>query len=83
MSENALFFLQYRAALLSLMVDVATMLGAPESTARADMEKALAFETKLAQVPVVCCVTRSRWHSAATHCVAVTDATVLADPDTL
>lgn len=32
------------------MVDVATMLGAQERTAQADMEKALAFETKLAQV---------------------------------
>lgn len=32
------------------MVDVATMLGAPERTAQVDMEKALAFETKLAQV---------------------------------
>lgn len=46
------FPLQYRTALLSLMVDVATMLGAQESTAQADMEKALAFETKLAQVRV-------------------------------
>lgn len=40
----------YRTALLSLMVDVATMLGAQERTAQADMEKALAFETKLAQI---------------------------------
>lgn len=37
------------------MVDVATMLGAQEASAQADMEKALAFETKLAQVRVLCC----------------------------
>lgn len=52
-NENALYlcvFLQYRTALLSLMVDVATMLGAPETTAQTEMEKALAFETKLAHV---------------------------------
>lgn len=36
------------------MVDVATMLGAQERTAQADMERALAFETKLAQVGVFC-----------------------------
>lgn len=42
--------LQYRAALLSLMVDVAVMLGAPEKTAQAQMEQALAFETKVAHV---------------------------------
>lgn len=41
---------QYRAALLSLMVDTAIMLGAPEKTALTQMEKALAFETKLAHV---------------------------------
>uniref|UniRef100_A0A674NYW5 Phosphate regulating endopeptidase homolog, X-linked n=1 Tax=Takifugu rubripes TaxID=31033 RepID=A0A674NYW5_TAKRU len=40
----------YRAALLSLMVDVAVMLGAPEKAAQAQMEQALAFETKLAHV---------------------------------
>lgn len=51
--KNAIFVLQYRTALLSLMVDVATMLGAQERTAQADMEKALAFETKLAQVRVL------------------------------
>ncbi|XP_023805881.1 phosphate-regulating neutral endopeptidase isoform X1 [Oryzias latipes] len=39
-----------RAALLSLMVDVAVMLGAPEAAARVQMEKALAFETKLAHM---------------------------------
>ncbi|XP_061820706.1 phosphate-regulating neutral endopeptidase PHEX [Nerophis lumbriciformis] len=38
----------YRAALLSLMVDTAVMLGAPEEAARVQMEKALDFETKLA-----------------------------------
>lgn len=32
------------------MVDVAVMLGAPEAAARVQMEKALAFETKLAHV---------------------------------
>lgn len=36
------------------MVDVATMLGAEERAAQADMEKALAFETKLAQVGEFC-----------------------------
>lgn len=41
---------QYRAALLSLMVDVAVMLGAPEKEAQTQMEQALAFETKLAHV---------------------------------
>uniref|UniRef100_A0A671XVJ8 Phosphate regulating endopeptidase homolog, X-linked n=1 Tax=Sparus aurata TaxID=8175 RepID=A0A671XVJ8_SPAAU len=40
----------YRAALLSLMVDVAVMLGAPEKAALTQMEQALAFETKLAHV---------------------------------
>ncbi|XP_056155617.1 phosphate-regulating neutral endopeptidase PHEX [Lampris incognitus] len=40
----------YRAALLSLMVDVAVMLGAPEKTALTEMEEALAFETKLAHI---------------------------------
>ncbi|KAM9827870.1 phosphate-regulating neutral endopeptidase PHEX isoform 2-T2 [Neosynchiropus ocellatus] len=42
----------YRAALLSLMVDTAVMLGAPEKAALTQMEKALAFETKLAQILV-------------------------------
>ncbi|XP_056869200.1 phosphate-regulating neutral endopeptidase PHEX [Takifugu flavidus] len=42
----------YRAALLSLMVDVAVMLGAPEKAAQAQMEQALAFETKLAHILV-------------------------------
>lgn len=41
---------QYRAALLSLMVDTAVMLGAPQKAARVQMEKALDFETKLAHV---------------------------------
>lgn len=40
----------YRAALLSLMADVAVMLGAPENAALTQMEKALAFETKLAHI---------------------------------
>ncbi|XP_042254880.1 phosphate-regulating neutral endopeptidase PHEX [Thunnus maccoyii] len=40
----------YRAALLSLMVDTAVMLGAPEKAALTQMEKALAFETKLAHI---------------------------------
>ncbi|XP_005932227.1 phosphate-regulating neutral endopeptidase PHEX [Haplochromis burtoni] len=40
----------YRAALLSLMVDVAVMLGAPEKDALTQMEKALAFETKVAHI---------------------------------
>uniref|UniRef100_UPI0037E91C72 phosphate-regulating neutral endopeptidase PHEX n=1 Tax=Semicossyphus pulcher TaxID=241346 RepID=UPI0037E91C72 len=40
----------YRAALLSLMVDTAVMLGAPEKAAVTQMEKALAFETKLAHI---------------------------------
>uniref|UniRef100_H3D7Y1 Phosphate regulating endopeptidase homolog, X-linked n=1 Tax=Tetraodon nigroviridis TaxID=99883 RepID=H3D7Y1_TETNG len=42
----------YRAALLSLMVDVAVMLGAPEKAAQAQMEQALAFETKIAHILV-------------------------------
>lgn len=46
--------LQYRAALLSLMVDVAVMLGAPEKDALTQMEKALAFETKVAHVRMSC-----------------------------
>lgn len=45
---------QYRAALLSLMVDTAVMLGAPEKDARTQMENALAFETKLAHVKMSC-----------------------------
>uniref|UniRef100_A0A665X4R2 Phosphate regulating endopeptidase homolog, X-linked n=1 Tax=Echeneis naucrates TaxID=173247 RepID=A0A665X4R2_ECHNA len=40
----------YRAALLSLMVDIAVMLGAPERAAQTQMEKALAFETQLAHI---------------------------------
>ncbi|XP_077592710.1 phosphate-regulating neutral endopeptidase PHEX [Stigmatopora nigra] len=40
----------YRAALLSLMVDTAVMLGAPQKAARVQMEKALDFETKLAHI---------------------------------
>ncbi|KAA8580550.1 hypothetical protein FQN60_013508 [Etheostoma spectabile] len=40
----------YRAALLSLMVDTAVMLGAPEKAARTQMEEALAFETQLAHI---------------------------------
>ncbi|XP_076026595.1 phosphate-regulating neutral endopeptidase PHEX [Genypterus blacodes] len=40
----------YRAALLSLMVDVSVMLGAPQKAALAQMEKALAFEVQLAQI---------------------------------
>uniref|UniRef100_A0A3Q3VTZ4 Uncharacterized protein n=1 Tax=Mola mola TaxID=94237 RepID=A0A3Q3VTZ4_MOLML len=40
----------YRAALLSLMVDIAVMLGAPEKEALTQMEKALAFETQLAHI---------------------------------
>lgn len=43
-------FLQNRNALLSLMVDVAVMLGAPKQAARAQLEKALDFETKVAHV---------------------------------
>ncbi|KAG7524186.1 phosphate-regulating neutral endopeptidase [Solea senegalensis] len=39
-----------RAALLSLMVDIAVMLGAQEAEALTQMEKALAFETKLAHI---------------------------------
>lgn len=40
----------YRAALLSLMVDTAVMLGAPQKAALTQMEKALAFEIKLAHI---------------------------------
>ncbi|XP_055007227.1 phosphate-regulating neutral endopeptidase PHEX [Boleophthalmus pectinirostris] len=40
----------YRAALLSLMVDTAVMLGAPQKSAQTQMEKALAFETKVAHI---------------------------------
>lgn len=47
---------QYRAALLSLMVDVAVMLGAPENQAKTQMEKALAFETQVAHV-------KTSWHT--------------------
>lgn len=50
LSLSLVVSLQYRAALLSLMVDVAVMLGAPEKAALTQMEKALAFETKLAHV---------------------------------
>ncbi|XP_053715599.1 phosphate-regulating neutral endopeptidase PHEX isoform X2 [Synchiropus splendidus] len=42
------YIIKYRAALLSLMVDTAVMLGAPEKAALTQMEKALAFETKIA-----------------------------------
>lgn len=69
--------LQYRAALLSLMVDVATMLGAQERSAQADMEKALAFETKLAQVRDFSHIT------AVSYSFGGTDVTVFADPDPL
>ena len=41
---------QYRAALLSLMVDIAVMLGAPQKAAQLQMEQVLAFEIKLAKV---------------------------------
>ncbi|XP_030205182.1 phosphate-regulating neutral endopeptidase PHEX [Gadus morhua] len=40
----------YRAALLSLMVDIAVMLGAPQKAARVQMEEVLAFEIKLAKM---------------------------------
>ncbi|KAM9775122.1 phosphate-regulating neutral endopeptidase PHEX [Syngnathus typhle] len=40
----------YRAALLSLMVDTAMMLGAPQKAARVQMEEVLNFETKLAHM---------------------------------
>ncbi|KAM9333255.1 LOW QUALITY PROTEIN: phosphate-regulating neutral endopeptidase PHEX [Pholidichthys leucotaenia] len=40
----------YRAALLSLMVDVAVMLGAEEQAAQTQMEKVLEFETKVAHI---------------------------------
>jgi len=36
------------------MVDVAVMLGAPEKAAQTQMEKALAFEAKLAHVKTSC-----------------------------
>ncbi|XP_007555766.1 phosphate-regulating neutral endopeptidase PHEX isoform X2 [Poecilia formosa] len=39
-----------RAALLSLMVDAAVMLGAPKQAAQTQMEKALDFETKIAHI---------------------------------
>lgn len=42
--------LQYREALLRLMVDVSVMLGANEQTAEAQMKPVLDFEMKLAQV---------------------------------
>ncbi|XP_077365580.1 phosphate-regulating neutral endopeptidase PHEX [Festucalex cinctus] len=42
----------YRAALLSLMVDTAVMLGAPQKAARVQMEKVLDFETKLAHMVI-------------------------------
>lgn len=48
--------LQYRAALLSLMADVAVMLGAPEKEALTQMEKALAFETEVAHVKMSCLI---------------------------
>nr|XP_040023571.1 phosphate-regulating neutral endopeptidase PHEX [Gasterosteus aculeatus aculeatus] len=40
----------YRAALLSLMVDTAVMLGAPEKAALTQMTEALDFETRLAHI---------------------------------
>ncbi|KAK7881144.1 hypothetical protein WMY93_029553 [Mugilogobius chulae] len=40
----------YRAALLNLMVDTAVMLGAQQKSAQTQMEKALAFETKVAHI---------------------------------
>ncbi|XP_034021854.1 phosphate-regulating neutral endopeptidase PHEX isoform X2 [Thalassophryne amazonica] len=40
----------FRAALLSLMVDTAVMLGAPQKAAQTQMEQALTFETKLAEI---------------------------------
>ncbi|XP_031705969.1 phosphate-regulating neutral endopeptidase PHEX [Anarrhichthys ocellatus] len=40
----------YRAALLSLMVDTAVMLGAPEKAALTQMKETLDFETKLAHI---------------------------------
>ncbi|XP_068160623.1 phosphate-regulating neutral endopeptidase PHEX [Antennarius striatus] len=49
-TTNTTAALANRAALLSLMVDVAVMLGAPEKAALTQMEKALAFEIKLAQI---------------------------------
>uniref|UniRef100_A0A8C2XF35 Phosphate regulating endopeptidase homolog, X-linked n=1 Tax=Cyclopterus lumpus TaxID=8103 RepID=A0A8C2XF35_CYCLU len=49
-----LFFLQYRAALLSWMADTAVMLGAPEKAALTQMKEALDFETKLAHVKTSC-----------------------------
>ncbi|KAF7214142.1 phosphate-regulating neutral endopeptidase PHEX isoform X1 [Nothobranchius furzeri] len=49
-TTNTSSALANRAALLSLMVDVAVMLGASEKAAQAQMEKALAFETKVAQI---------------------------------
>lgn len=52
--KSLFLFFQYRAALLSLMVDVAVMLGAPEKDALTQMEKALAFETKVAHVRTSC-----------------------------
>lgn len=42
--------LQYREALLRLMVDVSVMLGANELAAEAQMKPVLDFEMKLAQV---------------------------------
>lgn len=52
---------QNRAALLSLMVDVAVMLGAPDAAARVQMEKALAFETKLAHVRMFALTCADLW----------------------
>ncbi|KAG7487325.1 hypothetical protein MATL_G00022030 [Megalops atlanticus] len=40
----------YREALLSLMVDVAVMLGANQQTAQAQMKEAFAFEIELAEI---------------------------------
>ncbi|XP_037550251.1 phosphate-regulating neutral endopeptidase PHEX [Nematolebias whitei] len=49
-TTNTSSALANRAALLSLMVDMAVMLGASEKAAQAQMETALAFETKVAHI---------------------------------
>ncbi|KAJ3611289.1 hypothetical protein NHX12_021305 [Muraenolepis orangiensis] len=51
-SKNILIPKAYRAALLSLMVDMAMMLGAPERAARLQMDEVLQFEIKLAKMQV-------------------------------
>lgn len=51
MSETSLcLLLQARRVLLQLMIDVAILLGANATTAQADMEAALEFEIKVAEV---------------------------------